>query len=171
MVLRLARDFANLGHLDLMDIISLAMGGLHIGTYAFDGYVADMGSAAEYLKASMDLQDRNVRRELFNPDRQIMTKVHDTPPALYADGSLVRSSLVASGSIIEGTVENSVLFRGVHVGKGSHIKNSVVMQGSSVGERCEIEHSILDKSVTVRNESRLVAPLHYPIVVGKNTVI
>ena len=73
--------------------------------------------------------------------------------------------------MIEGTVENSVLFRGVHVGKDTHIKDSIIMQESSVGAHCEVENSILDKKVIVRDESRLIAPVHYPIVIGKNTVI
>ena len=115
-----------------LDIISLAKGGLHIGTYAFDGYVADMGSAAEYLKASMELQDRNIRRELFNPDRQIYTKVHDTAPGLYADGSKVRASMVASGSIIEGEVENSVVFRSARIEKGAVVEYAIIGENVTI---------------------------------------
>ena len=99
-ILRLARDFENMGHLDLMDILKMAQGGLRISAFRFDGYVADMGSAREYLKANLELRDRALRRELFNPDRQIFTKIHDTPPALYAKGSKVKASMFSSGCII-----------------------------------------------------------------------
>lgn len=170
-VLRLARDFANMGHLDLMDIISLAMGGLHIGTYAFDGYVADMGSAAEYLKASMELQDRDIRRELFNPDRQIFTKVHDTAPALYADGSRVRSSMVASGSIIEGEVENSVVFRSARIEKGAVVKNSVIYDKCVIKSGVRLENVICDRSATVTADTVICGTPDSPCILPKGGVI
>ena len=118
----------------------------------------------------MDMLDPEIRREMFHVN-PIYTKVRDEVPARFLPGGTAVNSLVADGCVIEGRVENSVLFRGVHVGKDTFIKDSIVMQESSVGDHCEIQNSILDKKVIVRNESRLIAPIHYPIVIGKNTVI
>ena len=171
LVLRLARDFANMGHLDLMDILSLALGGLHIGVYNFDGYVADMGSAAEYLKSSMELQNRDVRRELFNPDRQIFTKVHDTAPGLYADSSRVKNSLVASGSIIKGQVENSVVFRSVKIEEGAVVKNSVIYDKCVIRSGVRLENVICDRSVTVTADTVICGTPDSPCILPKGGVI
>ena len=87
------------------------------------------------------------------------------------EGAHAVNSLVADGCVIEGTVENSVLFRGVRVGKGAHIKNSILMQGDTIEAGVEIEHVILDKDVTVLAGGRLIAPKLYPIVVGKSKTV
>ena len=171
LILRLARDFANLSHLDLLDILSLVAGGLRIGVYAFDGYVADMGSAAEYFKSSMELQDRSIRRELFNPDRQIMTKIHDTPPALYAEGSLVRSSLVASGSIVEGDVENSVVFRSARIEKGAVVKNSIIYDKCVIKAGARLENVICDRSAVVSSGVVICGTPDNPCILPKGGVI
>ena len=171
LVLRLARDFANLSHLDLMDILDMAKDSLRIGIHYFDGYVADMGSAREYLKSSMELQDRSIRRELFNPDRQIMTKIHDTPPALYRDSSLVRSSMVASGSIIEGTVENSVLFRSARIEEGAVVKNCVIFDKCVIKSGARLENVICDRSVTVTADTVICGTADSPCILPKGGVI
>ena len=64
-----------------------------------------MDGMEDYFRASLDLLDSSVRRELFQSDRPICTKAHDTPPALYAPGSAVKNSVMTAGSIIEGSVE------------------------------------------------------------------
>ena len=87
------------------------------------------------------------------------------------EGAHAVNCLVADGCVIEGTVENSILFRGVRVGKGAHIKNSILMQGDNIEGGVEIEHVILDKDVTVLSGSRLIAPKLYPIVVGKSKTV
>ena len=73
--------------------------------------------------------------------------------------------------MIEGTVINSVLFRGVKVAKGAVIKNSIVMQDAQIQEGAEIDHCILDKQSVIRRNGRLIAPAAYPIVIAKNVVI
>ena len=87
-----------------------------------------MDGMEDYFRASLDLLDSSVRRELFQSDRPIRTKAHDTPPALYAPGSAVKNSVMTAGSIIEGSVENSVCFRNVRIEKGAVVKNCVLME-------------------------------------------
>ena len=145
-------------------------GMLRIYGYEYTGYNRRLETINSYFGANMDMLDPEVRREIFHVN-PIYTKVRDEVPARYLPGGTAINSLVADGCVIEGRVENSVLFRGVHVGKDTRIKDSIVMQESSLGAHCEVENSILDKKVIVRDESRLIAPIHYPIVIGKNTVI
>jgi glucose-1-phosphate adenylyltransferase len=116
----------------------------------------------------MDMLHYDIRQELFaNP---VYTKVRDEVPAKYVEGARASNSLVADGCIIEGTVENSVLFRGVRVRAGAVVRNSVVLQESEIQEGVEVENVILDKAVTIRS-GKLIGQKAYPIVIGKNMTL
>lgn len=145
-------------------------GVLRVCGYEYKGYNHRVETINGYYNMNMEMLDPAIRREMFH-DNPVYTKVRDEVPARYLPGGKAINSLVADGCVIDGVVENSILFRGVHVGKGTVIKNSIIMQESAIGAGCEIEHTILDKKVTVRDDSRLIAPLQYPIVIGKGTVI
>ena len=145
-------------------------GPMRICGYEYKGYNHRVETINSYYSLNMDLLNPDCRRALFGT-HPIYTKVHDEVPARYMEGAHAVNSLVADGCVIEGTVENSILFRGVRVGKGAHIKNSILMQGDTIEAGVEIEHVILDKDVTVLSGSRLIAPKLYPIVVGKSKTV
>ncbi|MCI5661047.1 MAG: glucose-1-phosphate adenylyltransferase subunit GlgD [Clostridia bacterium] len=154
------------------DILSpfIRSGSLKVMGYRMDGYYRRIENIKSYFNFNLDLLSGNVRRELFGKN-PIYTKTRDDVPAIYREGAQVRNSLVADGCIVEGSVENCVLFRGVHIGRGACLKNCIVMQDSSIGEYAELENAILDKVVTVRRGERLIAPKQYPIVVGKAVTV
>ena len=102
-----------------------------------------------YRRASFDLLKSEVRKDLFNPDRPIYTKTRDDMPTRYGTQSSVKNSLIAEGCIVEGTVKNSVLFRGVKVAKGAVVENSILMQSVSVGEGAVLENVISDKNADI----------------------
>jgi glucose-1-phosphate adenylyltransferase len=79
--------------------------------------------------------------------------------------------MVADGCQIDGTIENSIVFRGVSVKKGAVVKNSILMQGVSIGENCLMDHVILDKSVVVREGRTLNGYDGFPIILKKGTTI
>ena len=99
----------------LTEIILENLGHLAVCGYEFTGYMGNADSVRCYMRANQDLLDPAVNRELFRPDRPIMTKIQDSPPAKYWPSSVVKNSLVSSGCIIKGTVENSIIFRGVTI--------------------------------------------------------
>ena len=105
------------------------------------------------------------------PKRSIYTKVSDNAPAKYDLNCVVKNSLVADGCIIEGEVENSVLFRGVKVGKGAKIKNCILMQGTVVGENAALNYIITDKNVNVCADHVLMSSEMCPMYVGKGTSV
>lgn len=131
----------------------------------------NLDSVQAYFDCNMDLLDPEVRSGLFHADRPILTKLRDEMPARYFPGAVVKNSLIADGCCIEGTVENCILFRGVHVEKGAVLRNSIVMQDGQVGAGAELNNCILDKQTIVRNGSRLIAPKSYPIVIAKNMTV
>ena len=97
--------------------------------------------------------------------------MRDDLPTRYVEECECSNSLIANGCMIEGTVINSVIFRGVKVAKGAVVKNSIVMQDAQIQEGAEIDHCILDKQSVIRRNGRLIAPAAYPIVIAKNVVI
>ena len=171
LLLRLARDYSAMGYMDLLAILGGILPDLRIGTHRFDGYVAFMNGVVDYYRASMDLLRRDVRQELFSRERQIRTKIHDTPPALYVPGSQVSNSLMTAGSIIEGTVENSVLFRNVRVERGAVVKNCVLMEGCVIRSGARLENAVCDKYVELSAGKTILGTVDRPCVLPKGEAI
>lgn len=117
--------------------------------YRHEGYSAIMSDVQSYLKANLDLLDYNVRKELFSRENPIHTKTRDDMPAKYGIAAKVTNSMIADGCIIEGTVKNSVLFRGVKVSKGAVIENCVLMEGTVVGSNSSVKNMITDRFVII----------------------
>ncbi|MBP1538266.1 MAG: glucose-1-phosphate adenylyltransferase subunit GlgD [Ruminococcus sp.] len=140
---------------------------LNIMTYEYDNYFSKLNSVQSYFKANQMLIDPENAKKVFVDKRSIYTKVSDNAPAKYDLNCKVKSSLIADGCIIEGEVENSVLFRGVKVGKGAKVKNCILMQGTTVGANAELNYLITDKNVTISENHALSSSPSYPMYVGK----
>ena len=138
--------------------------------YRHDGYVARMDSLQTYFQHSMELLSQDVAKDLFHNDR-IFTKVKDEVSSKYGTQAKVRHSILADGCVIDGTVENSVVFRGVKVAKDAKVTNSIVMQGVNIGEGAVLDHVILDKGVVIRPSRMLVGYDNFPIIIKKNLVV
>ena len=148
----------------------IASGALKIMGYEEDAYYRRIETIRGYFNFNMDLLKPGVRDELFGSN-PVYTKTRDYIPTIYRGGAQVKNSLIADGCVIDGKVENCVLFRGVRVGKGARLKNCVIMQDGYIEEDVELENVIFDKAVTIRSHSRLVGPSQYPIVIGKNITL
>ncbi|MDF2820402.1 MAG: ADP-glucose pyrophosphorylase [Clostridiales bacterium] len=123
--------------------------------YAYDmkDYWKNISSVEAYYEANMDFLNKDIRNHFFKDDPIIYSKVYDLPPAKYNVGSAVKNSLISSGSIINGTVENSILFKTVFVGEGSVIKNSIILDDVYVGKDVIIENCIIESRDTLRDKS------------------
>lgn len=155
------------------DIIGRNIGHANFRVYRYNGYFAVISSMEEYFKHSLELiHDEKVREELFETkNRPIYTKVRNSAPAKYNDGAVVRNSLIADGCVIEGHVENSILFRGVKVGKKSVIKNSIIFQDTFTGDNVSLNYVLTDKDVVIRDGVALSGARSMPIYVAKGRMI
>ena len=153
------------------DILFRKLDTLKIFGYRYDDHVVRLSSVGNYFRENLALLRPDVRADLFSKETPIYTKVKDEVPARYAGSAIVKNCMVADGCVIEGEIENCVLFRGVRIARGARLKNCVIMQGSEIAENAELENVILDKDVTVRSHGRLIAPSQYPIVIGKNVTL
>ena len=154
-----------------VDVLQHRLSEFKVCGYRFEGYYSQIDGIQAYYQANMDLMNKEVRNELFNLTDPIYTKVRDDAPAVYGLEASAKNSLIADGCVIEGTVENSVLFRGVKVGKGAVIKNCILMQDTEVGDKCELNYVIADKNVKVGNYRSLCGTVDYPVFVNKNSAV
>ncbi len=142
-----------------------------IMAYMHDEYFSRITSMDTYYKSNMALLDSENRKKLFVENRPVYTKVRDNPPVKFGIGSNVRNSLIGDGCVIEGTVENCILFRGVRIAKGASVKNSIIMQDAVIGAKCDINYVITDKRVNVSAQRMLTGSANYPLFLGKGAVI
>ena len=157
-------------HIISKDIFIKNLSRLKIFGYRYDGNVYRIDSLPTYYAFNMGLLDKEKRDKLFS-DGNIYTKVKDSVAAKYNKGAVVKNSLIADGCLIEGTVENSILSRGVHVAKGAVVRNSVLMQNSEIMENCEVDNVIFDKEVIIRTGKKLMGQSTFPVFIGKHIVV
>lgn len=130
------------------DILKKNLGELSVKAYEFKGYVARIMSMRNYFEESMKLLEEENINALFDPN-PIYTKVRDDNPTRYIGAPSVKKSVIADGCVIEGDVENCILFRGVKIGKGAVVKNCVLMQDTVIEAGAKMEYTIADKDVTL----------------------
>ena len=135
--------------------------------YKYDKYYEIIDSMKTYYKANADMMNRDICHEVFDLERPIYTKIRDVAPAKYGIDADVKGSLIADGCIIEGKVENSVLFRGVVVQKGAVVKDSIVMQGTVIEEKANCINVIADKDVKLTKNRTITGSAEYPVFISK----
>ena len=144
---------------------------LHIHSYVWDGYAAQIRSLKEYYTRSLELLDPAIRREVFPAARPIHTKERNDASTYLDPTGACCNSLVADGCTIEGTVENSILFRGVSVARGAEVKNCILMQDVTVSRDAVLHHVIADKNVEVADARTLMGHENYPMVIAKDSKV
>lgn len=163
-----ARGYKDFRH----DIIHRQMKRKLIRAYQYDGWYSYISSLESYFAVSMQLLEDEARHGLFaQANRQIYTKLRNSAPVKYADGAVVKNSLVADGCVIEGTVENSILFRGVHVGRGTVVRNSILLQDTYVGANVNLNCVITDKNVVIKDGRNLSGHESMPFFIEKGTMV
>ena len=154
----------------------LVMGGwnrgvVSVNTYAFEGVAMFNESVEEYFANSMALIEKDVRADIFGGAHPVYTKVRDRVPTYYGEGCEVEDSLIADGCMLEGEVENSILFREVTVGKGAEVENCILFNDAVIGEGAELKYVILDKNVTVTPGAKLIGTKKNPIIVKRGETV
>lgn len=170
-LLRLIQDAIQHGYKSFgRDILSQGLTTYNLYAYKLDGYFASMTSLKKYFEINFDLLQKEIRSEIFG-NRDVYTKVNDSAPAKFAETACVRNSLVSDGCVIEGTVENCILFRGVKIGRGAVVKNCIIMSDNIVGENCNLSYVVSDKDSVIRDNRVLAGCDIQPYFVNKGSLI
>lgn len=152
------------------DILERQIEHLDVRGYCYDGYVAQIHDMKSYFEENMKLLQEENLNALFSGN-QIYTKIRDDNPTRYINGSKAKNIMVADGCVIEGEVENSVLFRGVRIGKGAKVKNCVLMQDTVVEDNASVEYVITDKDVTITEGKSLAGNDSFQVFVAKGQTV
>ena len=152
------------------DILERQIEHLDVRGYCYDGYVAEIHDMKSYFEENMKLLEEENLNALFSGN-QIYTKIRDDNPTRYINGSKAKNVMVADGCVIEGEVENSILFRGVHIGKGAKVKNCVLMQDTVVEDNASVEYVITDKDVTITEGKSLTGNDSFQVFVAKGQTV
>ena len=154
------------------DIVAKNLQRARIFSYKYEGIFIQITSLESYFRNSMSLLNTDVRKGLFNQEnRPIFTKLRNSAPTRYVDDAKVVNSYVADGCVIEGRVENSILFRGVTVGKGTVVKNCILMQDTVTGNNVSLNCVISDKNVVIREGRTLSGHESMPFFIGKGQTV
>ncbi len=157
-------------HHFMADIIASNLEGMKVMGYKHEGFFAGITSLQKYYESNLKMLDKDIRHEVFG-DRSVLTKITDSAPTKYGKGAIVKNSMIADGCIIEGEVENSIIFRNVKVARGTVVKNSIIMQNTVIGENCSINCIIADKNVSVHDRKVLSGSENHPFYIGKGIMI
>lgn len=154
----------------MRDVIMPQLGKLNVQAYKYTKYVARISGMKSYFEENMKLLDDYNLDALFS-SAPIYTKIRGDNPTHYKDGAKVQNVMMADGCVIEGEVENSVIFRGVKVGKGATVKNCILMQDTVVEAGANVEYLITDKNVTITAGKEMKGTDTFPVYIEKFKVV
>lgn len=153
------------------DVLQARKDSLYLRSYIWCGFAAQIRSVQEYYDRSMQLLNPAIRAELFTPERPIRAKCADKASTYVGEQGCCVNSLVADGCRLEGIVENSVLFPGVVVEAGAHVRNCVLFKETTIRRNAQLSYIIADKGVEILSNRTLMGHATYPIVLVKGSVV
>jgi len=162
--------YATVGHLDLFEALEADLDKTDVRAYRCPGYIRRILDVRDYYRCSMELLLPEVREEVLSKERPVLTKVRDSVPTKYLNGSKTRNSLVSAGCLIKGTVENSILFRSVKVEDGAVVRNSIILQSCVIEAGASVENAILDRGNVIAAGTVLKGSPGNAFVLGKKKI-
>ena len=137
--------------------------------YKIKDYWRNIASVDDYYSTNMDFLKADVRNYFFKQYPDVYSKVDDLPPAKYNTGAEVKNSIISSGCIVNGKVENSIIFKDVYIGNNCTIKNSIILNDVYIGDDSYIENCIVESRDTLRPGTNYVGTDdEVKIVIEKN---
>ena len=139
--------------------------------YEYTGYLSNIHSVKAYFDANLDMLESEKFYKLFAPNQKVYTKVKNEEPTYYSDSSEVKLSQFASGSIVRGKVENSVISRNVDLSEGSSVSHSILFPRVKVAKGATVEYAIVDKGVEIAEGVTIRGTENNPVVIKKGSVV
>lgn len=152
------------------DVIKKGVNVYKIQNYSYEGAYFCIDSLSSFYNANMELLNKETQKQLFmSSQRPILTNVHSSPPTRYLNGGNVQNSMIADGCTIQGSVRNSIIFRGVKIEKGTHVENSILFEHTHVGIGTNLRFIITEKNVNIGDGITLAGHMRKPFFIEKNT--
>ncbi len=158
------------GYTCMKDVVSAINPEYNLCYHNYKGYAVMIDSVKKYYSTSIELLKPSIWMSLFLKEQPIYTKVMDEPPTRYSKNAKIQNSMIANGCQIDGRVENSIIARGVKIGKNVVIRNSVILQKCEIADNCELEAVIVDRNVKIEAGRLIKGDSNLPLVIRKDTV-
>ena len=139
--------------------------------YEYTGYLSNIHSVKAYFDANLDMLESQKFYSLFAPNQKVYTKVKNEEPTYYAASSDVKVSQFASGSLVRGKVDHSVVSRNVDLAEGSTVNHAVIFPRVEVGKNATVEYAIVDKGVKIADGVTIRGTENNPVVIKKGSVV
>ncbi len=162
--------YDSLEYRTVLDLVERAPN-INIHIYKHKWYTRTITDTFNYLKSNLDMLRFDLGRKIYRDDRPIFSKDKTAPPAKYQQNARIDNAMVSSGSIVDGTVINSIIGRDVVIKKGAIVKNSYIMSGGFIEENAHIEYAILDKKTVVKRDTLITGTLQNPYLTQKNQLV
>ena len=147
------------------------VGFVSVNVYEHEGAALFNESLNEFYRNNLALLDKDIRHDLFGANHPVYTKVRDRVPCYYGEDAEIENCLIADGCMLEGEVEDSVLFRQVTVAEGAEVENCIIMNDCVIGKDAQLKYVILDKEVTVTPGAKLFGTKNHPVVIKKGETV
>lgn len=168
LLIELVKEASSHNYTDFaIDIIKRKASDCRINCFEVKNYAKVVTTVQQFFEINMDMIDSDNRKDVFDTENPVFTKLRDEMPTKYGFDSKVENSLVADGCIIEGEVKNSIIFRGVKIGKGVKVENSIIMQSCEIGDNTQLDYIIADKNVVFKEGRTLMGCRSFPMVISK----
>lgn len=156
---------------NIREFLTQKINAVNSSTYEYTGYLSNIHDVKSYYDANMDMLEPTKFNSLLYSSQKIYTKVKNEVPTYYSKESSVKNSQFATGSIIEGTVENSLVSRNAFIKSGANVSDSIIMTGGTVKANATVEYAIIDKNVVVEEGVTIRGTKAHPICVEKGAVV
>jgi glucose-1-phosphate adenylyltransferase len=166
----LIKNRQDTGYSTMKDVVLNLNHDYKICRYEYDGYAVMINTIERYYSTNLKMLNPEIWKQVFLKYSPVYTKVKDEPPTRYLKGSIVQNAMIANGCQIEGVVQNSIIARGVKIGKGTTVKNCIILQKTYIGENCVLDSVILDKDVKIEDDTVITGTATKPHVIRKGTV-
>ena len=154
------------------EILAGVLKSIKVASWAHDGYAARISSLMTFFNYNMEMLDPEKREPLFDFNgRRIHTKVHDSTPTKYGEDAEIRNSIIANGCIVEGLVENCVIFRNVRIQPGAVVRNSILQRDTVIGANAELNWIVTDKQVIISESRTLLGYKTHPVYIEKGKIV
>ena len=154
------------------ELLPMLLEKLNVKAYEYKGYLGGIDSLYDYYETNMDLLDNNIRHEIFGQDNSpIYTRVMDSAPTRYGANAKVTNSVISDGCVINGTVENSIIFRDVRIDEGAVVKNSIIFSKSIIEMNADLDYIVTDKQVVISKGRRLYGCTGHPFFIGFGEIV
>lgn len=157
--------------INIQKYLRTKIGEIETSAYEYTGYLGNIYDVGSYFKANMDMLDPEKFNSLLYTNQKIYTKLKNEVPTYYSENSTIKNSQCATGCIIEGSLENSLVSRRTKVKKDASINHAMIMSNATIGEGAKIDYAILDKNVTVEAGVTICGTPEYPVIIEKGQTV